>query len=190
TIASAFAVNGLRGCDDDLFDRQILLANDLEHLRGAETVNPNVFCDFRHVAAVRRLVEHYVDVTQGGADRFAVGHVALDELDLVRDPGWFAFAMGLRLEVIQDAHCPPFASQEIGQVRTNQSGTARDQGSFRVGLHRTDSLGQIRVRPSRSSNVERNPRVAGASKPPALLPFAPNNSAQSWARVTRSSTSY
>ena len=56
----AFAVDGLGGGDDDLFYRQVLVADNLQHLGGAEAVNMNVLADLRHVPAVGRLVKDEV----------------------------------------------------------------------------------------------------------------------------------
>src|SRR5205823_14910373 len=58
----------LRRSDHDFFDWQVLFANDLQHLRGTEAVNPNVFRDLRHVPAVGRLVENHVDVREGRSE--------------------------------------------------------------------------------------------------------------------------
>ena len=112
TCGRAFAVNGLRGRDDDFFYRQILFADDLQHLGGAEAVNANVFCDLRHVATVGSLVKHDVDVVQRGGDRLAIGNVAFNELDVLIDyPRRLAVAMRLRFEIIQNAHSPAVAPQ-------------------------------------------------------------------------------
>jgi hypothetical protein len=92
-------------------NRQVLLANDFQHLRGAEAVNAHVFRNLRHVTAVGRLVKDNVDAPQRGTHRLAIGYVAFDEFGVVSDPGRLSVAMRLRLEVVQDADAPAFVLQ-------------------------------------------------------------------------------
>jgi len=79
----AFAVDGLRRCDDDLLDRQFFVADDFEHLDGAEAVDVNVLCDFGHVTTVRGLMKDNVDVLQRGCYARAVLDISLNELSSV-----------------------------------------------------------------------------------------------------------
>ena len=118
-MPGAFAVNRLRTRDDDFLDRQILFANDFEHLRGAERIDVHVFRDLGHVTAVSRLVKDDVDLVERRRDRLAIAHVAFDKLRGGIDPRRFAAAMRVRLEIIQDANFPAFANEKIGQVRTD-----------------------------------------------------------------------
>ena len=129
------AVNRLRTRHDDLFDGQVVLADHLQQLRGAETVYVDVLGNFGHVAAVRALVEDHVDVRHRRADRRPVGQVAPHELGLRIDPGGFAVPVGLGFEVVQDPDGPAFADEEVGDVGTDQAGPAGDEGAFCVGGH-------------------------------------------------------
>ena len=131
----SLAVNRLRTRHDDLFDGQVVLADHLQHLRGAETVHVDVLGDFGHVAAVRAFVEDHVDVRHRRADRRAVGEVALYEPGLRVDPGGFAVAVGLGFEVVQDPDGPALADEEIGDVGPDQAGPAGDEGAFCVCGH-------------------------------------------------------
>ena len=53
--------------------------------------------------------------------------VALHELGLGRHPGWFAVAVGLPLQVIEDADVPAGGQRGIDDVRANQTGATGDQ---------------------------------------------------------------
>src|SRR3954453_4552029 len=75
----SLAVDGLRGGDYDLTNRQVLIADDLEHLGGAEAVDVYVLAHLRHVAAVCRLVENYVNVLQRRAYSSSVTDVGVYE---------------------------------------------------------------------------------------------------------------
>ena len=126
----AFAVDGLRAGDEDLADGQLLVADDLEHLRGAEAVDEDVLGHLGHVAAVGRLVEDDVDVFERGVHGVVVLHVALAELGCRIDPCGFAMFVGLGLEIIEDAHRPAFAHKQIDDVRADQACAAGDERSF------------------------------------------------------------
>ncbi len=67
---------------------------------------------------------------QRGAHCLAIGYVAFDEFDVISDPGRLSVAMGLRLEVIQDADAPAFALQQIGDMRADEPGPAGYESSF------------------------------------------------------------
>src|SRR5213083_512099 len=101
TFARAFAVNGLRARDDDLFDREIFLANHFKDLRRAERIYMHKFRDLRHVTAVRGLVKNYVDAVEHSGHRVAITQVALDEFSLWIGPCRLSPPVGLRLKIIQ-----------------------------------------------------------------------------------------
>ena len=132
----ALAVDGLRAGDDDLLDGQVVLADDLQHLRGAEAVDLHVLGDLGHVAAVRALVKDHVDAFHGGAHRRAVSQIALDKFRLLVDPGGFAEAVGLGFEVVEDANGPAFAEEVVGDVRADEARAAGDEGAFE-GRHKS-----------------------------------------------------
>ncbi len=58
----ALTVNSLGTGHEHLANRQVAIADDLEHLRGAEAVDEDVFRHFRHVAAVCSFVEDDINV--------------------------------------------------------------------------------------------------------------------------------
>ena len=99
----------------------------LQQLGRAEAVDVDVLRHLRHVAAVRRLVEDHVDTVEGREDGGAVADVADAELGAVRKPGGRAAAVGLRLQVVQDADRPALAEQQVHDVRADQAGAARDE---------------------------------------------------------------
>ena len=107
----AFAVNGLRACHDYFFDRQNLLANHLEHLRGAERIHVHVFRNLGHVAAVGCLVKDNVDLVERRGDRFPVADVAFDGFGFGIDPRWLSSAMRIRLKIIEHANLQSFAQK-------------------------------------------------------------------------------
>ncbi len=97
-------------------NRQVLFADHLEHLRGAERIDVNVFRDLGHVATVSRLVKYHVNLVERGGDGVAIAHIAFDKFDVLVDPGRFAAPMRLRLEIVEHAHRPAFANKQIGKV--------------------------------------------------------------------------
>ena len=109
TFAGAFAVNGLRACDDDFFYRQIVLADNFEHLRCPERIHVHKFGDFRHVTTIGSFVKDDVDLVQSGGDRVAISQIALDEFRAFINPVWLAALVRVRLEIIEHAHFPAFA---------------------------------------------------------------------------------
>src|SRR5262249_56895160 len=111
TLASALAINGLRTCNDDLFDREIFLANDFEHLCGAQRIHVHIFRDLRHVTAIRGLVKNAVDPVKRGSNRLSLPHVALDEFGLGIYPIRLSAALLLRLEIIPGPNAATFAPQ-------------------------------------------------------------------------------
>ena len=135
TNAGAFAVNRLRARDDYFLDRQFLFADHLEHLRCAQRINVNVFRDLRHVAAVGRLVKDDVDLVERGRDGFAIAQVALNEFRLLVNPRRFAATVRLRLQIVEHANFPAFSHQQIGNVRSDQAGSAGDKCAFSVFRH-------------------------------------------------------
>ena len=118
-FARAFAVNSLRARNDDLFDREIFLANDFNHLCRAQRIHVHIFRDLRHVTAVGGLVKNNVDVVERSGNRIAVPHVALDEFGLGIYPCRLSAAVGLRLEIIQRANLPTLAHEKIDNVRAD-----------------------------------------------------------------------
>ena len=131
-FARALAVNGLRACDDNFFYRQILLADNLEHLRCSERINLNKFGDLRHVTAIRSLMKDNIDLVQGSSDGIAISQIAFDELRARVDPRRLAALVRVRLKIIEHAHFPALAHQQIGNVRADQ---ARAAGHERVFSH-------------------------------------------------------
>src|SRR4051812_7393986 len=101
----------------------------------------HVFCNLRHVAAIRRLMKYDVDSGERGGDRIAIAQISLNKFRSGVDPGWFAAAMRLRLEIVENTHAPAFAHKQIDYVRSNQARSAGDERS-----HFFHSLGKIRLR--------------------------------------------
>ena len=130
TFARAFAVNGLRAGNDDLFNRKIFLPNHFKHLCRAERIHVHIFRDLRHVTAVRGLVKNNVDPIERSSNRIAIPHVALDEFRLGIYPCRLSAAVGLRLEIIQRANLPTFAHEKIDNVRADQTRGASDECAF------------------------------------------------------------
>src|SRR5262249_20943737 len=126
TLARAFAVDGLRAGNDDLFNWQIPFANDFEHLCGAQRIHMHKFRDLGHVTAVRGLVKNDVDPVERSRNRVAIPHVALDEFRLGIYPRRLSTAVRLRLEIIKRAHLPTLAHEKIDNVRTDQTRGASD----------------------------------------------------------------
>ncbi len=91
-----------------------MFPDDLEHLGSAETIYPHIFRDLRHVTAVRRLMKHDVDVAQSSGDSLPIGNIAFAELDVIANPGRFAFSVRLRLKIIENPNPPAFAFQQVG----------------------------------------------------------------------------
>src|SRR5918994_4964402 len=104
TEDSSLAVDGLRGGDDELFDRKVLVADELQHLGGGEAVDVYVLGHLGHVAAVGGLVEDYVHVCESRRDCWPVSDVGFKELDLGWYPRRFTLAVDLGFEVVEDAH--------------------------------------------------------------------------------------
>src|SRR5204863_8916424 len=149
TFARAFAVNGLRAGNDDLFDREIFLSNHFKHLCRAQRIHVHKFRDLRHVPAVRGLVKNNLDPIERGSNRIAVSHVALDQFGLGVYPCRLSAAVRLRLEIIQRAHLPTFAHEKIDNVRADQTRSASDE----CALH---------FIPPCHSKLAKNSRVCGA----------------------------
>ena len=131
----AFAVDGLRAGDENFFDRQVVVADELEHLRGAEAVDEDVLRHLRHIAAVGRLVEDDVDVLECGEHRCRVLHIALHEFGGGINPAWAAELVGIGLEVVEDADTPAFADEEVGDVRPDEARASGDKRALLVSSH-------------------------------------------------------
>jgi hypothetical protein len=116
TLARAFAVNGLRAGNDDLFDREVFLANDFNHLGRAQRIHVHIFRDLRHVTAKGGLVKNNVDVVERSSNRITIPHVSPDEFGLGIYPCRLSAAVGLRLEIIQRANLPTLAHEKIDNV--------------------------------------------------------------------------
>src|SRR5918995_3834900 len=116
TEDSSLAVDGLRGGDDDLFDRKVLVADELQHLGGGEAVDEYVLGHLRRVAAVGGLVEDYVHVSEGRRNGCPVSDVGVKELDVEWYPGRFTLAVGLGFEVVEDAHRVALLYEQVREV--------------------------------------------------------------------------
>ncbi len=134
-VSGAFAVDGLRACDDYLFDGQVVVANDFQQLRGAEAVDEHVLGHLGHVAAVGGLVEDDVDVLEGGEHGVVVLDFALAELGGGIDPGGLAELVGVGLEIVEDADGPAFGEQEVDDVRADEACASGDEGALLVCGH-------------------------------------------------------
>ncbi len=135
TVCCAFAVDCLRTGDDDFLDGQLVIADDLQHLSGAEAVHENVLGHLGHVAAVGCFMEDDVDVGQRGVHRLVVLNVPLAELGCRMDPFGLTVLVGLGLQIVQDADLPAFLHEEIDDVRTNQASPTCYEGSFPMHGH-------------------------------------------------------
>jgi hypothetical protein len=120
----------LRARDDDFFDGKFFLANHLEHLCSPKRVDVDVFCDFRHVAAVCSLVKNDVDLVERARHRVEVTQVAYDELGFLIDPRRFAAPMGVRLQIVEHANFPAFAQKQIGDMRADQARATGNKRPF------------------------------------------------------------
>src|SRR6185437_1648652 len=135
--------DGLRAGDENFFDGQPVIADELEHLRGAETVDENVLRHLRHVAAVGRLVEDDVDVLQRGQHRCGILHVAVHELGGGVDPRRLAKFVRVGLEVVEDANAPSFANQQVDNVRADKARASGDESALLVSSHDGYANGSI-----------------------------------------------
>ena len=88
-----------------------MLADHLKHLRGAEAVNVDVLRHLGHVAAIGRLVEHYVDSLQRRRHDLSIAQISFSEFNFSGDPRRLAFAVSLTLEVVKHTNGPSFAAQ-------------------------------------------------------------------------------
>jgi hypothetical protein len=114
TEGSAFAVDGLRGGDDDFSEGHSLVADDLEHLGCAEAVDLDILSHLRHVAAVGSLVEDDVYTFECRSHGLPVTDVGVQELGLGWYPGRLAVAVGLGFEVVEDAHPVTLLQEQVG----------------------------------------------------------------------------
>jgi hypothetical protein len=80
-------------------------------------------------------VKHDVDSLKRRRHRLAVSHIAFDEFHIVSDPGRFSFAVGLRLEVVENANGPAFSLQLIRDVRTDQPRSTGHERAFLMRGH-------------------------------------------------------
>src|SRR5947209_10920581 len=97
----------------------------------------HVFRNFRHVPAIRRLMKYHVDPVERSSDRSAVANIAFNEFGFRIDPAGLSEPVCIRLEVVQDSNLPTLANQEIGQMRSDQAGSAGNEraSSVRVAGH-------------------------------------------------------
>ncbi len=137
----AFGVDGLRGGDDDFLDGELVVADELEHLGGAEGVDQDVLGHFGHVATVGCLVEDDVDVLERGEHGVGVLDFALAELSGGVDPGGFAEFVGVGLEVVEDADGVAVAEEEVDEMGADEAGAAGDEGALSVRGHVVDVNG-------------------------------------------------
>jgi hypothetical protein len=72
-------------------------------------------------------VEDDVNPIQRSLPGTAVADVAFDEVDLARHPVRFARAVGLSLQVVEDAHIPAGSQRAIDDVRADEPGASGDQ---------------------------------------------------------------
>jgi hypothetical protein len=90
----------------------------------------------------------------------AVAYVAFDELGLRVDPCGSAFAVRVRLKVIEYAHAVAFTQQEIDEVRADESRAARHERALPFVCHARQRFSRLLVRFSNSlmsySSKDRN----------------------------------
>src|SRR5262245_25005480 len=130
TFACAFAVNGLRAGNDDLFDREIVLPNDFKHLCCAERIHMHILRNLRHVTAVRGLVKNNVDSIERSSNRIAIPYVALNEFRLGIYPCRLSATVRLRFEIIQGPHLPTLLHKSVYNMRADQARCASDECAF------------------------------------------------------------
>ncbi len=112
-----------------------MVADELQHLRGAEAVDEDVLRHLRHVAAIGCLVEHDVYVLQRGQHRRGVLYVALYELGGRINPGGASELVGIGLEVIEDADAPAFTNKEVHDVRADEARASGDERALLMSSH-------------------------------------------------------
>jgi len=208
TIAGAFTVNGLRTRNDDFFNRQISLPDQFEHLRGTERIHMHKFCNFWHVTSVRSLTKDDVDSVERGGDGVAIAQIAFNEFRLVGDPRRLAALVRVRFQVIEHAHFPAFADEQVDHVRADQARATGNKCAFhfvveafvsnalpfRFGAWRKRRYNkfylvadQMRIRVSLAISSLRNFRVCGAM--PAVA-VSVSSSSRNRRKLALSSTSY
>jgi len=126
----AFAVNGLRASGDNFSNRQIFLANNFEHLRGAERIDMHVFGDLGHVAAVGSLMKDDVDLVERSRNHVAIAQIGVNKFRLFVYPRRSSAAMRLRFKIIETAHFPALAHQQIGNMRADKARAAGHKCAF------------------------------------------------------------
>jgi hypothetical protein len=126
----SFAVDGLRRGDDDLFDRQVLVPDDLEHLGGAEAVDVHVLAHLGHVASVGCLVKDDVHAFERRSRGGPVADVGVNELGFRWYPGRLAVAVGLGFEVVEDADFVALVQEKAAEVRADQTRPAGYQSTL------------------------------------------------------------
>ena len=77
-------------------------------------------------------MEDDVDIAQRPRDDGAFAQIALHKLRFRIHPGRLAKLVRVRLEVIEDAHLPALAHQQIDDVRSDQSRAAGDERAFAI----------------------------------------------------------
>ena len=116
TIARAFAVDSLRAGDHDFLNRQVFLADDLEHLGSAERIYMHKFRNLWHVTAVGSLVKNDVCLVERGDNRVAITQIAVSEFRLLVDPGRLSATVGLRFQVIERPNLPAFVHEKVDHM--------------------------------------------------------------------------
>jgi len=151
TNSRTLAVNRLRTGHYYLADGQVLLANNFQKLGSSERVYVHVFRNLRHVTAVGGLVEDDVDIAQGVGHGRPIAHIALQKLDLIGNPGRLAATMRLWFEIVEHADLPSVGHEQVGDVRTDEAGPARDESAFSFLCH---TPRRVALRPLQGNRLE------------------------------------
>ena len=130
-----FVVDGLGTGQHDLFDRKVVIADRFQQEGGAVGVDVDELGELGHIATISGFVEDEIDIDQCFFPVRAMANVALDELDLIREPGWFAKPVGLRFEVVEHTDGISVANQFIDQMGADQACTTGHERPFSSHVH-------------------------------------------------------
>ena len=125
-----FAQRRLAGGDDHFLDRQLFADDQLVDQGGGGDVDVEEAAEGGQVVLERGEVVNDVAALERGEQGFFVANVADDELDArVEIIGALAVGMDGRFEAVERANVVAACEQGVGGVRSDESGSAGDQGA-------------------------------------------------------------
>src|SRR5689334_15852753 len=84
-------------------------------------------------------MKNNVHLIERGSNCFAITNIAFNKFRVWIDPVGFAPAMRVRLQIIEHSHPPAFAHEKISDMRSDQTGAARNKSVLSIPGHRNQN---------------------------------------------------